>query len=164
MVCDLMSIDQQETQSRMGRNSGFLSSISARLPAREPGLQTPQKTVVRASYDRLFTEPPLAQGYILGQPIIPQISDQYEISLERQIAKRQMVKLNYYTKLDKNQIDVGLLIPNTQIGAYTADNFQEGHVKGLEFSYDFLPARNNLGWSGYLAYTNSIAKPTGHEQ
>ena len=119
------------------------------------------KTVLRASYDKLFTEPPLAQGAILGQPIIPQVADQYEVSLERQVAPRQVAKVSYYTKKDKNQIDVGILIPYTQVGAYTADNFQEGHVKGLEFSYDLLPERDNHGLSAYLAYTNSIAKPTG---
>ena len=103
----------------------------------------------------------MAQGAILGQPILPQIADQYEVSLERQVAPRQVAKVSDYTKTDKNQIDVGLLIPGTQIGAYTAVNFQQGHVKGLECSYDLLPARNNHGWSGFVAYTNSLAKPTG---
>jgi outer membrane receptor protein involved in Fe transport len=117
-------------------------------------------TIVRTSYDKLFTEPPLAQGSILGQPILPQITDQYEIDLEHQVTQYQVAKISAYTKKDENQIDVGLLIPGTQIGAYTAVNFQEGHVHGVELSYDFLP-HGDQGWSGYAGWTISTAKPTG---
>ncbi len=92
---------------------------------------------------------------------MPQIADQYEVSLERQVAARQVVKVSEYVKRDQNQIDVGLLIPGTQIGAFTAVSFQRGYVWGLELSYDLLPARDNLGWSSFLGWTNSVARPSG---
>lgn len=149
---------QVENQANIGNSIVNLPELSPRVNL---AYKVATNTVFRTSYDKLFTEPPLAQGAILGQPILPQISDQYEVSLERQVTPRQVAKLSYYIKTDKNQIDVGLLIPNTQIGAYTAVNFNEGHVKGLEFSYNFLPERDNHGWSSFFNYTNSIAKPTG---
>ena len=112
------------------------------------------------SYDQLFTEPPLAQGAILGQPILPQLTKQFQIDLEKQIAPRQTAKFTYYRKRDTNQIDVGILIPYTQMGAYTAVNFQHGNIQGTELSYNLSP-RNNQGISAYLSWTNSLAKPTG---
>jgi len=44
------------------------------------------------------------------------------------------VKLAYYAKNIKNQIDTGLLIPSTQIGVFTSVNLQRGHVIGTELS------------------------------
>ena len=89
------------------------------------------------------------------------IADQYEVDLEKQLAPRQVVKASYYIKDEKNQIDVGILIPVHADRRLYRGELREGHVKGLEFSYDLLPERDNTGWSAYLAYTNSLAKPTG---
>ncbi len=152
---------QENLDSSIGNNTSSLVDLAELSPRMNLAYKLAQNTVLRTSYDRLFTEPPLAQGSIIGQSILPQVTDQYEVSLERQITPRQVAKLSYYTKLDKNQIDVGILIPYTQVGAYSAVNFQEGHIKGLEFSYDLLPEHDNHGWSAYMAYTNSLAKPTG---
>ena len=116
--------------------------------------------VSRVSYDQLFTEPPLSQGAILGQPILPQLTKQFQFDLEKQIAPRQTAKFTYYRKRDTNQIDVGLLVPYTQMGAYTAVSFQHGNIEGTELSYNLTP-RNNQGVSAYLSWTNSLAKPTG---
>jgi outer membrane receptor protein involved in Fe transport len=119
-----------------------------------------QRTIMRASFNRLFIQPPLAQGAIIGQAIQPETLNQYDVSVERQIAGNQKVKLAYYAKNMRNQIDTGLLVPNTQIGAYTAVNFTEGGVHGTEFSWDLFP-RNNIGIGAFLSYTNSLAKPGG---
>jgi hypothetical protein len=60
----------------------------------------------------------------------------------------------------RNQIDTGLLIPNTQIGVYSAVNFTDGAVHGVEFSWELTP-KNNVGYGSYASYTNSLAKPNG---
>jgi hypothetical protein len=153
-----LRLDAYQQTENLGSSSINQSTLS---PRANVAYKLAPGTVVRASYDKLFTEPPLAQGAILGQPILPQIADQYEVSLERQVAARQVVKVSEYVKRDQNQIDVGLLIPGTQIGAFTAVNFQRGCVWGLELSYDLLPARDNLGWSSFLGWTNSVARPSG---
>jgi len=118
------------------------------------------KTIMRAAYNRLFIQPPLAQGEIIGQAIIPETLSQYDFSVERQLTKYQKAKIAYYAKNMRNQIDTGLLIPNTQIGAYTSVNFTEGGVHGVEVSWDLTP-KNNVGLGSYVSYTNSIAKPGG---
>jgi outer membrane receptor protein involved in Fe transport len=119
-----------------------------------------QRTILRASYNRLFIQPPLAQGAIFGQAIQPELLNQYDFSIERQLTPNQRVKLAYYAKNMTNQIDTGLLVPNTQIGAYTAVNFSEGGVHGVELSWDLVP-RNNVGVGAYLSYANAVAKPGG---
>ena len=154
----LDAYEQTETENLGSSPAVNQSNVSPRVNL---AYKLAQGTVARASYDRLFTEPPLAQGSILGQPIMPQIADQYEVGLERQLTPRQVAKVSYYTKTDTNQIDTGLLIPGTQIGALSAINFQHGHIRGLEVSYNLLPARDNHGWNAFLCYTNSLAKPSG---
>ncbi|HTQ08727.1 MAG TPA: TonB-dependent receptor, partial [Fimbriimonadaceae bacterium] len=117
-------------------------------------------TVLRASYNRLFNTPPLAEGAILGQSLKPPIVDQFDLGIERQINRFQSVKLAYYYKKIQNQVDVGLLIPGSEIGLYTGVNFEHGAVHGLEFSYDVTAAKN-VGWDGYFNYTLSAARPSG---
>jgi outer membrane receptor protein involved in Fe transport len=117
-------------------------------------------TIWRVSYNRLFIEPPITQGAILGEPIQPETYSQYETSIEHQIASHQTAKLAYYYKDIRNQIDTGLLIPGTQIGAFASVNLEKGGVHGLEFSYDLTPSGPE-GLGAYLAYTYSIAKPNG---
>ncbi len=80
--------------------------------------------------------------------------------MERQIARNQTAKVAYYAKNMRNQIDTGLLIPNTQIGAYTAVNFTDGNVHGIELSWELTP-KNSVGLGSYFSYTNSLAKPGG---
>jgi outer membrane receptor protein involved in Fe transport len=117
-------------------------------------------TTARWSYDRLLNTPPLAQGAILGQPIAPETLSQYDISIERQVGSGQTVSLAYYIKDIRNQVDTGLLIPGSQIGLYSAVNFQVGGVHGIELAYDLTP-RHNVGLSASLNYSYSIARPNG---
>ena len=118
------------------------------------------RTTIRASYNRLFEQPPLAQGAIVGQSILPETLSQYDVSVERRIAPGQSVKLAYYYKDIRDQVDTGLLIPGTQIGAYASVNFTQGAVHGIEFSYDLTP-RHNTGLGGYLSLAQTVAKPNG---
>ncbi|MCX6378218.1 MAG: TonB-dependent receptor [Armatimonadetes bacterium] len=122
-------------------------------------------STLRWSYNRLFNTPPLAQGAIVGQAIQPETLDQYDISLEHQVAPRQTVSLAYYVKQIHNQVDTGLLIPGSQIGLYSAVNFQYGAVHGIEFSYDLTAGKDKenrtVGFDASFNYTYSIAAPNG---
>jgi outer membrane receptor protein involved in Fe transport len=117
-------------------------------------------TVVKASYNRLFIDPPLSQGSVIGDPISPERLNQFDVSIEQQITSRQRAKVAYYDKAIKNQVDTGLLIPSTQLGIFTSVNLERDHVRGLELSYDLLPADDD-GVSAFTAYTYSVAKPSG---
>ena len=117
-------------------------------------------TVVRLSYNKLFSQPPLAQGAIIGEPIRPQHSDLWEQSIEKQFGQTQSAKLAFYQKSNRRQIDTGLLLPSTQIGVFTSVNLQRSTVRGTEFSYDLSP-RGGIGLGAFLAVANSTAKPSG---
>lgn len=117
-------------------------------------------TTARLSYNRLFNTPPLAQGAVVGQPIQPEILDQYDVSMEHQVTRGQTVSLAYYVKQIHNQVDTGLLIPGAQIGIYSAVNFQIGAVHGIEFAYDISPPKG-YGFNASFNYTYSIARPNG---
>jgi len=121
---------------------------------------TPQ-TTFRAAYNRLFIAPPLAQGAIVGAPIIPETLNQYDASVERRLAPNQTVKLAYYYKDMRNQIDTNILIAGTQIGAYSSVNFGIGSAHGTELSYELTP-HGAVGLGAYLAYANSVDKPEGY--
>jgi hypothetical protein len=114
-----------------------------------------KNTVFRAAYDRMFTQPPLSQAAQLGLAIPPQTGDLYEGSIERQIGQGQTIKLARYYKDWRHFADTGLLIPGTQLGAYTTFSHPHVNINGLELSYDFTP-RNNVGLSGYLTWANSV--------
>jgi len=117
----------------------------------------------RLSYDSLFTQPPLSQGALLGEPIKPETIDQYDASLEKRITPIQSAKIAYYYKNIRNQDDTGILIPFTQIGAYTTLNYTYASVHGLELSYDVTP-RRGIGSAGFLAVSISHAAPGGLDQ
>ena len=123
---------------------------------------TPQ-TTLRLSYNKLFNQPPLAQGAILGTNLVPQTTDLYEIGAEHRITPLQNIKISYYYKNSRNEFDTGILIPYTQIGAYTTLQYSTQGSHGFELAYDFSP-RGTVGLSGFLAYTNSLAKPNGVDQ
>jgi hypothetical protein len=117
---------------------------------------------LHAAYNRLFNTPPLSQGGIIGDPIVPETLSQYDIGASRQVAKNQTATLAYYYKDIRNQVDVGLLVPGSEIGLYSAVNFQRGAVHGLEASYD-INAPHGVGWDEFLNYTLSSARPNGYD-
>jgi outer membrane receptor protein involved in Fe transport len=123
-------------------------------------------STLRWSYNRLFNTPPIAQGAAIGSPIVPEVLDQYDISLEHELAPRQKAKLAYYVKQMRHQVDTGLLVPGSEIGLYSAVNFQIGAVHGIEFAYDLEPKKDPktkkpYGWDAFLNYSYSIAAPNG---
>ena len=117
-------------------------------------------TVARVSYNKLFAQPPLAQGGLVGQTVLPETYNDYNASIEHQIGSDQTVKLAYYYKDITNQIDTNILVPATQFGVYTSINFPKDGAHGIELSYDLTP-HNGVGLGGYVAYSNSISKPEG---
>jgi hypothetical protein len=79
------------------------------------------------------------------------------------LTPQQSLKYTYFYKSDSNQNDTGILIPYTQIGAYTTLQYQHASIHSQEVSYNLAP-RGNSGLGGYLAYTNSHARPGGLDQ
>lgn len=151
----------------VNNGAGFASSNSLTKGVISPRLNTAYilggGSTLRLSYDHLFTQPPLAQGAIVGYSILPETIDQYEVSIEKQFSPYQSAKIDYYYKDGHEQDDTGILIPFTQIGALTTLNYQHLGVHGLELSYNLNP-RNNVGTGGYVAYTYSVAKPGGLDE
>jgi outer membrane receptor protein involved in Fe transport len=146
---------------KQGQNLGQpVVSVKTLSPRLNFSYLVDRASTLRWSYNRLFNTPPLAQGAVLGAPIEPEILDQYEVSYDRQIARGQEVKVAYYVKDIRNQIDTGLLIPGSQIGLYSALNLQYGGVHGIEFSYEITPPKG-IGFDAFLNYTYSIARPNG---
>ena len=117
-------------------------------------------TPLRVSYNRLFNTPPLAQGTVVGAPIKPETLNQYDVSIERQVVPGQTAKIAYYYKQIHDQVDTGLLIPGSQIGLFSAVNFQYGGVHGLEVSYDLSPLKG-IGWDSFVNYSYGFAQPNG---
>ncbi len=149
--------DAFSQKQNLGQPSVDKSEFSPRLNL-SYGL--PGATLFRASANHLFNIPPLAQGAVVGQPIQPESLNQYDASVEQHVAPGQTAKVAYYYKEIKNQVDTGLLIPGSQIGLYSAVNFQFGGVHGVELSYEVSPPRG-VGLDGYVNYSYSIAKPNG---
>ncbi len=114
-------------------------------------------------YDKMFTQPPLSQGALIGLPLKPETYDLYETFFQHQTGPGQAWKIDYYYKDIRNQNDTGLLIPFTQIGAFTTLQYTVASVHGTEVSYNLTP-RGNSGLGGYLAFTNSEAQPGGTNQ
>jgi outer membrane receptor protein involved in Fe transport len=150
---------------KQGQNLGQATvDVSAISPRLNFSYAPDPKTAVRWSYNRLFNTPPLAQGAVVGQPIQPEILDQYDLSAERRIGPGQSLHLAYYIKDMRNQVDTGLLIPGSQIGIYSAVNLQYGGVHGLEFSYEIVPPNGRTyGFDASFNYSYSIARPNGKD-
>ena len=159
-----LRLDMFQQSQSLSNTAGYTSSSSLTTAELSPRLNTAYtiapRTILRVSYDKLFTQPPLAQGAIVGQVIRPETWDQYETSVEKQVAPRQTAKIDYYYKNIHNQDDTGILIPFTQIGALTTLNYQFASVHGLELSYNLAP-KGNVGTGAFMAYTYSVAKPGG---
>jgi outer membrane receptor protein involved in Fe transport len=152
-----LRLDSYKQNQNLGQENVSKTELSPRVNL---AYAVQPRTIVRASYNRLFSQPPLAQGAIVGSSIQPQLAHMYEGSVEQQIGGNQRAKLSVYQKDFRNQLDTGLLIEGTQIGAYATVNIEKSVAKGVEFSYDFLP-RNNVGVGGYFVWANSINKPSG---
>jgi outer membrane receptor protein involved in Fe transport len=111
----------------------------------------------RLSYNRLFQPPPIELDVSGGTEILPQRTDVYELSYENQFAKSWVGKIALVRKEFKDQIDVGLLIPNSNIPVFAPVNFARARYQGIELS---VASQNETGWNGFVTATIGEAKPT----
>jgi outer membrane receptor protein involved in Fe transport len=116
-----------------------------------------EEQAFRLSYNRLFQPPPIELDVSGGTEILPQRTDAYELSYENQFAKSWVGKIALVRKEFKDQIDVGLLIPNSNIPVFAPVNFARARYQGIELS---VASRNDIGWNGFVTATIGEAKPT----
>lgn len=116
-----------------------------------------EEQALRLSYNRLFQPPPIEIDISGQTEVQPQRTDAFEISYENQFAKNVVGKVAYVVKNYRDQIDVGLLIPNSNIPVFAPINFARAEYKGLEIS---LSTFNDKGWNGFVTGTFGTAKPT----
>ena len=130
-------------------------------------------TLIRGSYNRLFTPPHLNQGvFLYAQPgnnffdpnvnarladvALPQITDQYNISIERQIGISGILKLGAYSKEIKNTLTTRQTLSPLQSDLLSVYNVGKTSVTGVEISYQLLPPpAGEAGFHGFLSYANS---------
>ncbi len=114
------------------------------------------RNVVRLSYNRSFQAPPLELD-VSGQTVVlPQRLSTYELSYETQLNDTMTAKAALVRKDYKDQVDIGLLILNSNVPLYAPVNFATARYQGLELS---LNTHNPKGWNGFLAATLSEARP-----
>ena len=114
------------------------------------------RNVVRLSYNRSFQAPPLELD-VSGQTVVlPQRLSTYELSYETQLSDTLTGKAALVRKDYKDQVDIGLLILNSNIPLYAPVNYATARYQGFELS---LNTHNPAGWNGFLAATLSVARP-----
>ena len=116
-----------------------------------------EEQALRISYNRLFQPPPLEIDASGGTEVLPQRTHAYEISYENQFAKNVVGKVAFVYKDFQDQIDVALLVPNSNIPVFAPINFARAEYKGVELSVSTF---NETGWNGFVAATIGEARPT----
>ena len=153
---------QQTTRLADGTSDVATPSLKTLSPRVNLAYALRTGTVARASYDRLTIIPPTAQGATVGQAIRPETLDQYDLSVEQQTGPGQSLRLGTFYKSIRNQLDTGLLVPGTQIGAFVTDNIPKDYIRGYTLAYNLVPTGPS-GLAGYVSYQLSTAKPQGIE-
>jgi len=159
---DMYSQDQTTYQNG-GAGMLALSDLNMVEPRINLAYELPARMVARASYNRLMIIPPSAQGATPGTVVPPEQIDQFEGSLEKQTGPGESVKIRTYLKEITDQLDTGLLVPGTQMGAFVTDSIPKDYVRGVELSYNLFPVRP-YGMAGYFSYANSTAKTEDYTQ
>lgn len=116
-----------------------------------------EEQAVRFSYNRLFQPPPIEIDVSGRTEVLPQRTHALELSYENQFANNVVGKIAVVHKRFRDQIDVALLIPNSNIPVFAPINFAQAEYTGVELS---LASHNKVGWNGFLAATIGEAKPT----
>ena len=112
---------------------------------------------LRLSYNRLFQPPPIELNVAGGTDVLPQRTHAWEVSYENQLAKNLVGKVAFVYKDYRDQIDVGLLVPNSNVPIFAPINFARAEYKGIELS---LQSYNETGWNGFVTATIGEARPT----
>lgn len=184
---ELESVSESELCPRL--NFAFL------LPTRGPlSFLSKTPTVLRASYNRNFTRPGIGQGQFYGELARPQITDQYDLGLERQLDLNQTIKITAFSKDITNYLDqtgsvFGPFFPNGTAlqpgfqfssGANRPFNYPKADAYGFELVYQYTPGervnpdgttrvlKNGRAdrdpFSAYVAFTNQTVKPRFTQQ
>lgn len=111
---------------------------------------------LRLSYNRVFQPPPLELDVSGNTFVLPQRVNAYELSYENQLDKHITAKLALVRKDYRDQVDIGLLVPNSNFPLFAPVNFGTAFYQGIEAS---LNTFNPTGWNGFLAATLSEARP-----
>lgn len=115
-----------------------------------------ERNVVRLSYNRSFQAPPLELD-VSGQTfVLPQRLTTYEVSYETQLNDTLTAKAALVRKDYKDQVDIGLLILNSNVPLYAPVNFGTARYQGFELSVN---THNPKGWNGFFTTTISEARP-----
>lgn len=143
---------------------------------------TKSPTLVRASYNRIFTPPHMNQGvFLYGQrgnnylepnpnvqladSVQPQIVDQFDVSVERQMTNNSILKIGAYTKSIKNTLVAREIIPAAQYGLLSVFNVGKTNVTGTEVSFRVLPpAVGVAGIHGFISYANSASARANNQE
>lgn len=153
-----LRLDSYRSEQTVDGAAGDTVNVTDLSPRVNLAYTVAPKTVARASYNQLFSQPPLAQGALIGTGVLPQRVKMVETSLERQLPQNQTVKVAAYRKWFQNQLDTAILIPGTQIGVFSTVNISSGSfANGLELSYDKAP-KNGVGLGGFFTWANAINK------
>lgn len=112
--------------------------------------------VFRASYNRLFQPPPLELNVAGGSGVLPQRISTYELSYENQLAANLVGKVALVRKDITDQVDIALLIPNSNLPVFAPINFPQALYQGIELS---LSSSNPTGWNGFGTATIGSSRP-----
>ncbi len=156
---DMFSQDQT-TSVNGGPGTVAHSDLNMLEPRLNLAYALPARIVLRASYNRLMIIPPSAQGATPGDVVPPERIDQFEGSVEKQTGPGETVKVRAYQKQIVDQLDTGLLVPGTQIGAFVTDSIPKDFVRGGEFSFNLFPT-HPYGLDAYSSFAIATAKPQG---
>ncbi len=138
-------------------DDGLSVSTSQLSPRFNLSYAPTEEQALRFSYNRLFQPPPIEIDTSGGTEVLPQRTHAWEVSYENQFAKNVVGKIAYVYKDFQDQIDVALLIPNSNIPVFAPINFARAEYQGLELSVSTF---NKTGWNGFLAATIGEARPT----
>lgn len=112
--------------------------------------------VIRASYTQNFQAPPLELDVSGQTQVLPQRVTAYELSYESQLSETVAGRVALVQKDYRDQIDIGLLVANSNIPLFAPVNFPRARYQGLELSVN---TRNAVGWNGFFSGTLSKAEP-----
>ncbi|MCX6367827.1 MAG: TonB-dependent receptor [Armatimonadetes bacterium] len=159
-----LRLDTYNSQQTVDGATGASLTATDLSPRVNLAYNVAPKTIARASYNQLFSQPPLAQGGLIGDAVKPQRVKMIETSLERQLPQNQTIKVAAYRKWFHDQLDTAILIPGTQIGVFSTVNISNGSfANGLELSYDKTP-KNGVGLGSFFTWANAINKLVNGEE
>ena len=149
--------DSFQGQQSLGMSDAEDSMISPRVNA---SFKYDHRSVIRASYNRLFQAPPMVQGFIVGANPMPATTDQLDLSFERSLGPTSSFKISGFHKKSKDQIYIRQLIQYLQNGPLAAVNLDDTESRGIEVSALMTPIEGK-GISGFFTWTNGSATSNG---